>query len=71
MARNPLEVILQRIYMCYFKYKYAIITSVDVEKRFSKCKGMLLNNRRSLGFEYLQRYIIVRCNTHSLTGKIV
>lgn len=54
MARNPLEIIFQKIDMCYFKYKYTLVTSVDVEKRFSKCKSMLSENRRSLGFEYLQ-----------------
>jgi len=43
-------------------YKYAPITSVDVERSFSRYKNLLTDNRRSMLFENLYKSLIVQCN---------
>lgn len=47
-------------------FKYAPITSVDVERSFSIYKNMLANNRRAFKFENIRKCLIVQCN---FTGK--
>lgn len=54
--------------ICHFKY--APITSVDVERSFSTYKNILSDNRRSLVFENIKQYIIVQCNAEHCIGKI-
>lgn len=48
-------------------FKYAPITSVDVERTFSVYKTILSNNRRSFLFENLRKLLIIQCNND---GKI-
>ncbi|KAL4135648.1 hypothetical protein QTP88_007246 [Uroleucon formosanum] len=43
-------------------FKYAPISSVDVERSFSVYKNMLADNRRSFKFENLSKSLIVNCN---------
>ncbi|KAF0765111.1 DUF659 domain-containing protein [Aphis craccivora] len=38
------------------------ITSVDVERSFSKYKNLLSNNRRSFTFDNIKYALIVQCN---------
>lgn len=46
-------------------YKYMPITSVDVERSFSRYKNLLTDNRRSFLFENLSKALIVQCNATS------
>lgn len=48
-------------------FKYAHITSVDVERSFSAYKTILSDNRRSFVFENLRKHLIIQCNND---GKI-
>jgi len=48
-------------------FKYAPITSVDVERSFSAYKTILSDNRRSFVFENLRKHLIIQCNNE---GKI-
>jgi len=41
--------------------KYAPLTSVDVERSFSRYKSILRPNRRTFKFENLQMYIVSNC----------
>jgi hypothetical protein len=43
-------------------FKYAPITSVDVERRFSVYKNLLFSNRRFFEFENLKKSFIVQYN---------
>lgn len=43
-------------------FKFAPITSVDVERSFSKYKTLLSDNRRSFNIENIKQTIIVQCN---------
>lgn len=43
-------------------FKYALISSVDVEQIFSVYKNMFANNCRSLKFENLSKSLIVNYN---------
>lgn len=43
-------------------FKYAPITSVDVERSFSVYKNLLSSNRRSFEFENIKKSFIVQCN---------
>ncbi|KAL4113266.1 hypothetical protein QTP88_016925 [Uroleucon formosanum] len=43
-------------------FKFAPISSVDVERSFSKYKNILADNRRSFEFSNLKKYLIVQCN---------
>jgi len=47
-------------------YKYAPMTSTDVERSFSRYKNLLSNNRRSFEIENLKKILVVQCN--NLTG---
>jgi len=47
-------------------FKYAPITSVDVEFSFSIYKNMLTNNRRAFKFDNIRKCLIVQSN---FTGK--
>ena len=43
-------------------FKYAPITSVDVERSFSVLKNILSDRRQCLTQEHLQQYLVVMCN---------
>lgn len=45
------------------KFRYAKITSCDVERSFSKYKNILRSNRRSFIFENLKHHVVVSCNS--------
>jgi len=47
--------------MVYFKY--APITSVDVERSFSQYKNLLTDKRRSLLLENIKEMLIIQCNS--------
>lgn len=44
-------------------YKYAPITSVDVERSFSAYKNLLSHNRRSFKLENIKKHLIIQCNS--------
>lgn len=44
-------------------FKYAPITSVDVERSFSRYKNLLADNRRSFTFDNLRMTFVVQCNS--------
>lgn len=44
-------------------FKFAPITSVDIERSFSMYKTLLSNNRRSFHFENLYKHLIIQCNS--------
>lgn len=46
---------------------YAPITSVDVERSFSRYKAMLRSNRRHFKFENLKLYVVSNCFPHEET----
>lgn len=43
------------------KFKYAPITSVDVERSFSAYKNILSDRRHNLTMEHLEQYLVVTC----------
>ncbi|KAE9542417.1 hypothetical protein AGLY_003278 [Aphis glycines] len=43
-------------------FKYAPITSVNVERSFSAYKTLLTNNRRSFKVENIKKHLIIQCN---------
>ncbi|XP_025408739.1 uncharacterized protein LOC112682378 [Sipha flava] len=47
-------------------YKFAPITSVDVERSFSKYKHILSDRRRKFLFENLKKILIVQCNSDDI-----
>lgn len=47
----------------FIHFKYAPISSVDVERSFSLYKNMLADNRRSFVFENLSKSLVVNCNS--------
>jgi len=47
-------------------FKYAPITSVDVERSFSRYKNLLLDNRRSYKFELIKKTIVSQCNADNV-----
>lgn len=47
----------------FIHFKYAPISSVDVERSFSVYKNILTDNRRSFMFENLSKTLIVNCNS--------
>ncbi|KAL4132751.1 hypothetical protein QTP88_009852 [Uroleucon formosanum] len=47
-------------------YKFAPITSVDVERSFSKYKHILSDRRRRFLFENLKKVLIVQCNSDDI-----
>lgn len=44
-------------------FKYAPITSTDVERSFSKYKNLVTDNRRSLKLDNIKKSLIVQCNS--------
>jgi hypothetical protein len=44
-------------------FKYAPVTSVDVERLFSRYKSILRPNRRSFLFENLKKVVVCNCNS--------
>lgn len=48
--------------MVYFKY--ASITSVNVERSFSQYKNLLTDKRRFLLFENIKEMLIIQCNSN-------
>jgi len=48
-----------------FVFKYAPVTSVDVEKSFSMFKNVLADNRQSFTFENLKKTFVVQCNANA------
>lgn len=49
-------------------FKYAPITSVDVERSFSVYKNMMTDNRRAFKFENIRKCLTIQCN--NFNGKI-
>lgn len=51
-------------FSCYslLYFKYAPISSVDVERSFSVYKNMLADNEKSFKFENSSTLLIVNCN---------
>lgn len=45
-------------------FKYAPITSVDVDGSFSRYKNLLTDKRRSMVFENIAKMIVLQCNPH-------
>jgi len=45
-------------------FKYAPVSSVDVERSFSTYKTVLADNRRRFTFENLKKTLIIQCNSH-------
>lgn len=43
-------------------FRFAPITSCDVERTFSMYKNVLSDNRRSLLFENIKKYVVIVCN---------
>lgn len=43
-------------------FKFAPVTSCDVERSFSQYKNVLAENRHSFKFEHLKMWIVVHCN---------
>lgn len=43
-------------------FKYAPITSCDVERSFSRYKAIFRPNRQSFNFDHLKKHVIVNCN---------
>lgn len=46
----------------FIHFKYALISSVDVERSFSIYKNMLADNQHSFLFENLSKSLTVNCN---------
>jgi hypothetical protein len=44
-------------------FKYALVSSVEVERSFSTYKNILFDQRRSFLFENLRQHIITQCNS--------
>jgi hypothetical protein len=51
-------------------YKFAPITSVDVERSFSIYKNLLCHNRRSFKLENIRKHLLIQCNSGKLLNKI-
>jgi len=52
-------------------FKYAPITSTDIERSFSRYKTLLVDNRRSFNFENIKKSLVVQCNTLGGKNKII
>ena len=52
-------------------FKYAPVTSCDVERSFSRYKAILRDNRCSFSDENLQKYLFINCNSCLLYKKIL
>jgi len=44
-------------------FKYAPVTSCDVERSFSKYKAIVSDNRRSFKFENFKMHVVIQCNS--------
>ncbi|XP_025205679.1 uncharacterized protein LOC112601985 [Melanaphis sacchari] len=44
-------------------FKYAPITSSDIERSFSRYKNVLTDNRRSFEIENIKKALVIQCNT--------
>ncbi|KAL4148721.1 hypothetical protein QTP88_002890 [Uroleucon formosanum] len=44
-------------------YKFAPVSSVDVERSFLRYKNLLANNRRSFIFENIRKILVIQCNS--------
>lgn len=49
-------------------FKYAPVTSCDVERSFSRYKSIFRDNRRSFKFENLCHVTVVNCNSSLILG---
>lgn len=45
-------------------FKFAPITSCDVERSFSMLKALYRDNRKSFTFDALQMHVVIHCNTN-------
>lgn len=52
-------------------FKYAPITSVNVERSFSAYKTLLTNNRRSFKVENIKKHLIIQCNASKYIIRII
>jgi len=52
-------------------YKYAPVTSTDVERSFSRYKTILADNRRSFDVENIKKTLVVQCNNLSGEKKVI
>lgn len=52
-------------------FKYAPITSTDIERSFSRYKTLLADNRRSFNFENIKKSLVVQYNTFEGRNKII
>lgn len=43
-------------------YKFTPLTSVDVERSFSRYRNLLANNGRSFTFENIRQILVTQCN---------
>jgi hypothetical protein len=43
-------------------FKYALMTSRDVQRSFSMYKKILSDNHRSFSFENLKMHLVIHCN---------
>jgi len=43
-------------------FKYAPITSIDVERSISCYKNLLLDNKRNYKFDEIKKNIVLQCN---------
>jgi len=46
-------------------FKYAPVTSVDVERSSSRFKNVLADNQRTFIYENLKKTFVVQCNTNA------
>ncbi|KAF0762680.1 Uncharacterized protein FWK35_00010429 [Aphis craccivora] len=49
-------------------FKYAPVSSTDVERSFSKFKMLLSDNKRKFTFENLKKALIIQCNAQILSN---
>lgn len=52
-------------------FKYAPITSVNVERSFSAYKTLLTNNRRSFKVDNIKKLLIIQCNASKFIIRII
>jgi len=52
-------------------YKFAPISSVDVERSFSKYKHILTDRRKRFLFENLKKVLIIQCTSDDIGKKII
>jgi hypothetical protein len=52
-------------------YKYAPVTSTDIERSFSRYKTILVENWRSFDVENIKKTLVVQCNNLSGEKKVI